>query len=218
MKSTFKFLKDLANHNEKAWFDANKKTYDTCKKEYTDLVAKIINQSAKFDPEIEGLEASKTLFRINRDVRFSKDKSPYKTNFGASINPGGKKSITPGYYLHIEPGKSFLAGGCWGPEPNVLAAIRQEIDYNWEEFTKIINHKDFKANFKKISEDDKLKNPPKGYDAENPMIEIIKNRHFVVVHNLTDAQVCDEKFSTYAAKVFKAMHPFNMFLREAIKH
>lgn len=217
MQSTFKFLKALASHNEKPWFDANKKTYDACKKEFTAVIDKVIRHASKFDGDLQGLEASKTLFRINRDVRFSKDKSPYKTNFGASINPGGKKSNIPGYYVHMEPGKSFLAGGCWGPEPNVLAAIRQEIDYNWEDFTKIINHKDFKTYFKKLSEEDKLKNPPKGYDAENPMIDILKNRHFVVVQPISDKQAFDENFDVYAAKVFKAMYAFNLFLREAIK-
>jgi uncharacterized protein (TIGR02453 family) len=127
---------------------------------------------------LKDVDASKAIFRINRDVRFSKNKAPYKTNFGASINPGGKKSMIAGYYVHIEPGKSFLAAGTYMPEAPYLSAIRQEIDYNLEEFKKIVGAKDFKKEFTSLSVEDALKTVPKGYDKENPALEFLKLKHF----------------------------------------
>ena len=213
METTFQFLKGLSKNNSKEWFDANRKSYETGKAEMEELVKKIISNVSKFDKEIVGLEAKKCMFRINRDIRFSKDKSPYKLNMGASINPGGRKSPLPGYYVHVEPGKSFLAGGCYTPEPAMLAAIRQEIDYHGAEFRKILNAKDFKTFFGGLAEEEKVKSAPKGYDKDHPDIELLKNKHFIVVHDLKDSQVNSKDFPAYASKVFKAMYTFNLFLR-----
>ncbi|MBS1634900.1 MAG: DUF2461 domain-containing protein [Bacteroidetes bacterium] len=217
MQTTFQFLKGLAKNNSKEWFDANRKTYETGKAEMEGTVKQIIDRVAKFDKEIEGLEAKKCLFRINRDIRFSKDKTPYKQNMGASINPGGRKSPLPGYYVHVEPGKSFLAGGCYAPEPDILSAIRQEIDYHGTEFRKILNAKDFKTYFGGLADEEKVKSAPKGYDKDHPDIELLKNKHFIVIHYLKDSQVNDKDFPVYAAKVFKAMHAFNLFLRRCVE-
>jgi uncharacterized protein (TIGR02453 family) len=216
MQTTFQFLKKLAQNNSKEWFDANRKQYDTSKAEMESLVKNILGKTSRFDPALSELEAKKCMFRINRDVRFSKNKAPYKSNMGASMNPGGKKSDIPGYYLHIEPGKSFLAGGCWMPVPQVLAAIRQEIDYNGAAFKKILNSKEFKTYFSGLSEEDKLKTAPKGYEKDHPDVELLKLKSFIVVHELKDGQVNDPKFDTYAAKVLKAMFPFNVFLRNCM--
>ncbi|MFL5754340.1 MAG: DUF2461 domain-containing protein, partial [Bacteroidia bacterium] len=216
MKNSLSFLSKLSKNNNKPWFDENKKEYDAAKKEFIAVVDKLIKNVTKFDPEMAGLEASKTIFRINRDIRFSKDKTPYKNNFGASINPGGKNSFTSGYYLHVEAGgKSFLAGGCYMPQPDQLSAIRQEIDYHPAEFKKILSNKDFVSYFKKLDEEDKLKTAPKGYEKDNPNIELLKHKHFIVVHNLTDKQVTSPDFTEYCAKVYKAMLPLNKFLRKA---
>lgn len=217
MQSTLQFLKKLAQHNAKEWFDDNRKQYEASKADMEALVKSIINKCAKFDPALAGLEAKKCMFRINRDVRFSKDKAPYKTNMGASICPGGKNSAIPGYYVHVEPGKSFLAGGCYMPTPEVLAAIREEIDYNGAGFKKILNAKEFKTYFKGLSEEEKVKTAPKGYDKDHPDIELLKHKHFIVVHNLKDSQVTDPAFDAYAAKVFKAMLPFDLFLRNCMQ-
>lgn len=216
METILKFLKQLPKNNNKEWFDANRKTYELCKAEFENIVKSVIDKSVIFDKELAGLEAKKCLFRINKDVRFSKDKSPYKTNMGASINPGGKKSMIPGYYLHIEPEKSFLAGGCYQPTPEMLAAIRQEIDYNTTNFKKIILAKDFKTYFKELSQEDKLKTAPKGYEKTHPEIGLLQHRHFIVVHDLTDADVLNKNFPTYIAKVFKSMLPLNQFLRSCM--
>jgi uncharacterized protein (TIGR02453 family) len=216
METTLKFLKQLAKNNKKEWFDANRKTYEASKAEFETVVKSVIDKCLVFDPKLGDLEAKKCLFRINKDVRFSKDKSPYKLNMGASINPGGKKSEIPGYYIHLEPGKCFLAGGSYQPMPEVLAAIRQEIDYNTADFKKILNAKDFKTYFKELEQDNKLKTAPKGYDKEHPEISLLQHRNFIMVHYLKDEEVLNKNFPTYAAKVFKAMLPMNEFLRNCM--
>lgn len=213
MEKTLAFLKQLAKNNHKEWFDVNRALYETSKAEFEWLVAKVIEKSTVFDQGLAGLEAKKCLFRINKDVRFSKDKSPYKLNMGASINPGGKKSMIAGYYIHIEPGKSFLAGGCYMPMPDTLTAIRQEIDYNGAEFRKILSSKNFKAYFKDLEQDGKLKTAPKGYDKNHPDIDLLQHRHFIALHPLKDEDILDHNFATYTSKVFKALYPLNVFLR-----
>jgi len=217
MQNTFDFLKKIKKNNNREWFEKNKPVYQQVKQDYELVVQQVINSVAKFDPQVAGLEAAKTTFRIYKDVRFSKDKTPYKTNFGASISPGGKSSDIPGYYMHVEPGNSFLAGGCWMPMPDKLAAIRQEIDYNFADFKKIIAAKEFKKYFDGLSDEGRLVNPPKGYDKENPAVEILKNKHFIVVHNVDDKTVLSKDYAKYATSVFKAMNPFILFVREAMK-
>jgi uncharacterized protein (TIGR02453 family) len=215
MESTLKFLKQLAKNNQKEWFDANRMHYDIAKSEFEDIIKTIIEKCVDFDRSLMGLEARKCMFRINRDVRFSKDKSPYKLNMGASINSGGKKEMGSGYYIHIEPGKSFLAGGCYMPDANALSKIRQEIDYHTADFKKILSSKNFKAYFKDLSQDGKLKTAPKGYPKDHPDLHLLQHRHFIVEIPLKDSEVLDKDFPVYAAKVFKAIYPLNQFLRKA---
>ena len=128
--STLNFLKKLTKNNNKEWFDKNRSVYEDAKLEVKALVQQTIEKIATFDPSIASLEPKDCMFRINRDVRFSKDKSPYKNNMGFMIAPGGKKSIKGCYYVHIEPGNCFVAGGIWVPMPEQLKSIRQEIDYS----------------------------------------------------------------------------------------
>ncbi|MGZ3862343.1 MAG: DUF2461 domain-containing protein [Bacteroidia bacterium] len=213
MKKANDFLKKLKKNNNKEWFDKNRTVYEEAKAEFSEIVQDVLNRVAKFDKSMAGMEAKKTLFRINRDIRFSKNKDPYKTNFGSNMSPGGKKSLLAGYYLHMEPGKCFLAGGCYMPEPAQLAAIRQEIDYDFKNFKKILEQKDFKKYFGGLSDEEKLVNPPKGYDKENPAVEYIKYKHFIAYHEVPDKIVMSPKFPQYAADVFKAMYPFIVFLR-----
>lgn len=132
--ATLNFLKSLKKNNSKEWFDKNRKAYETAKGDFAGFVQEVINQFSKKEPAVSGMLAKNCMFRINRDVRFSKDKSPYKTNMGAYINPGGKKSILGGYYFHCEPGQAFMGGGLWMPMPPELSKIRQEIDYNFADF------------------------------------------------------------------------------------
>ena len=217
MNHILKFLKALDKNNNKEWFDANKQNYQNARQEFISRVANVIDLCAAFDPMIKGLDANKTIFRINRDVRFSKDKSPYKTNFGASINPGGKKSMIPGYYIHIEPGKSFLAAGSYMPIPEHLSAIRQEIDYNLKDFSKIVEATDFKKEFSALSNEDALKTVPKGYDKENPAIQFLRMKHFIAIKNLDDKEVVAPDFIKHTAKTFKASLALTIFLRKAIE-
>jgi uncharacterized protein (TIGR02453 family) len=213
MKDILSFLKNLQDNNTKEWFEANKATYLQNKNHFDDVVNSLIKEIRKFDKSIEPeLEAKHCVFRIYKDVRFSKDKSPYKTNMGASINAGGKKSAKAGYYIHVENNKNFLAGGIYMPMPDVLAKIRQEIDYNGKTFIKILDSKNFKQFFKGIDEMDKLKNPPKGYDKDHPLIEVLKNKHFTVSHPLSNKEITSSNFEKTVVDGFKAMKPFLDFL------
>src|SRR5215471_17953348 len=148
--STLRFLKDLKKNNNKEWFDSHRAQFDTAKKDFSDFIDEIIEKHSKKDKSIKALTAKNCLFRINRDIRFSKDKSPYKTNFGASINAGGKKSIFAGYYFHCEPGQHFAGGGIWMPMPTEIKKIRQEIDYCFDDFKKIVGSKKFKSVYKDL--------------------------------------------------------------------
>lgn len=187
--STIKFIKDLKKNNNKPWFDTNRKKYEAAKD---------------------------CIFRINRDIRFSKDKSPYKTNMGAYINPGGKKINTPGYYFHCEPGGSFAAGGLYVPEPAVLAKVRQEIDYSFDEWKKIINDKTFKKYFTKVDGIEVLSRPPKGYTVDNPAIEFLKMKSYIVSRPLADTELTDKKLLKEVAKTFDAMKPMIDFLNKGM--
>ena len=218
--STLQFLKQLAKNNTKEWFDANRKKYDAAKADHMQSVQKIIDEFCKTDTTLSSLTAKDCLFRINRDIRFSKDKSPYKINFGAYINANGKKSMNAGYYLHIQPGGSFVGGGMYQPDADALKKIRQEIDYNFDAFKNIINNKKFKTVYAKgISKDGdvSLSRPPKGYDENNPAIEFIKLKSVVAISSLTDAQVTDKKFVSTVVKAFEALHPLIVFLNNALE-
>ena len=145
--STLKFLKDLSRNNNKPWFDANRSKYETAREDFAGLIQQVLEKLAKKDKTIADLKVKDCLFRINRDVRFSKDKSPYKNNFGAYINRGGKKSIYGGYYFHCQPGHAFIGGGLWSPMPAELKKVRQEIDYCYKEFKGLLAAKKFKKSF-----------------------------------------------------------------------
>jgi len=179
-------------------------------------VADVLTEIVKFDKALGGLDPKKLPFRIYRDVRFSKDKSPYKTNMGAGFSPNGKLVEEPGYYLHLEPGKSFIAGGIYMPNPTNLTKIRQEIDYNTDKLNKVMKSKTFKSLFNGFDEFDKLKTVPKGYAKDHPAIEILKLKSFIVSSPFSDKEVADKKFVKKAAQVAKAIKPLNDFLKEAI--
>lgn len=209
----FLFLIELKNNNHKSWFDANNERYQTLRKEFLAFSEKLIGKIATYDETIVGINPKKTLFRINRDIRFSPNKSPYKTNFGASIAHG--KGDAPGYYVHLEPDSSFLAGGCYMPMPEDLAKIRNYIDATGDELRKITEHPDFVREFG-VLEGERLKSAPKGYPKDHPQADLLAMKGYVVSQNLTNEQVCSPDFADYAAKVFKALLPLNEFLRTAI--
>ena len=214
-KHLLDFLTRLSKNNNKEWFDANKKEYESLRKEWIQFVADSIQAFGAFDLGLLILEPKHCIFRINRDIRFSKDKSPYKNNFGMSLTVGGKKDEFCGYYLHIQPGNCFIAGGAYQPMPDKLAAIRQEIDYNFDSFKKIVTSKAFVSRFGGLS-GDKLSRPPKGYDADNPAIEFIKHKGFIAQKMMTDKTLMDKNIMKELVESGKAMKPMIDFLREAI--
>ena len=212
-----KFLKGLSKNNNREWFEKNKPKYLEAKAVFEEFISKVLTETTKFDESLAGLDPKKLTFRIYRDVRFSKDKRPYKTNFGASFSPAGKGLGRPGYYLHLEPGgKNFVAGGLYMPEPQVLAKVRQEIDYNGDKLKKILSQKKFNALYGEFWDEDKLKTAPKGYPKDHKHLEWLKLKSFIVTNELADKAVLDKKFSKTVVDSFKTLKPLNDFLKEAL--
>ncbi|MBK9336437.1 MAG: DUF2461 domain-containing protein [Lewinellaceae bacterium] len=214
---TFQFLGDLKANNNRDWFTTNKPRYEAAHKEFLLFTDALIAEIAQFDPGIAHYTAKDCVFRIYRDVRFSKDKMPYKTHFGAHVTAAPKKSeihTRAGYYLHLEPGATMLAGGAYLPEATWLKAIRQEIAYCTEEFLGILNNPDFKKYFGDMA-GEKLIKTPRDYPAEHPAIELLKHKSFLATHYCTDEQVLSEGFLRHCAEVFRAMQPFDQFLNRS---
>lgn len=209
--STLKFLEQLGKNNNKAWFDKHRDEYQAAKEDFEHYIDKLLEKLAPLEPEFANIKAKDCVFRIFRDVRFSKDKTPYKAHFGAFMSKGGRKYAGAGYYLHIEPGKSFAGGGLWMPEGPTLKSVRQEIDYNFEEFKKIISAKDFKKHFKKI-EGESLKTLPQGYSADNPAIEYLKMKSYTAGTSIADKEITAKGFASKCESIFTAMRPLVDFL------
>jgi uncharacterized protein (TIGR02453 family) len=215
--STLKFLKDLKKNNNKPWFDAHRKNYVEAREDLIALTDQLIKGIASFDRSIGVLHAKDCLFRINRDVRFSKDKSPYKINLASYFNKAGKKGNGAGYYLHIEPGKSFAAGGIWMPDPSVLASVRQEIDYNFDDWKKMMNNAAFKRNFPNgFAGNEKLSRPPKGYEDTNPAIDFLKQKSFVVSAPISDASIQSKTLVKDLTRIYRAIFPLVQFINKSI--
>ncbi|PST84693.1 TIGR02453 family protein [Pedobacter yulinensis] len=214
--TTLDFLSQVTRNNNREWFLANKDAYETAKQDIHELTGKIIPVLARIDPRFQAdADPKKCLLRIYRDIRFSKDKTPYKTNFGISFSVGGKGVNEPGYFLQLEPGKSFLAGGSWMPEAAHLKLIRQEIDYNGSEFRGLVESPGFRKYFE-LSREDTLKTTPKGYDADHPEIEYLKLKSFVGIHDIADKSLFDPKFVDKLGKAFENLYPLVVFLRNAL--
>ena len=212
-----RFLKDIARHNDRDWFEKNKARYLEAKQGFEEVVGDVLKELVKFDAGLDGLNPKKLPFRIYRDVRFSKDKRPYKTNMGAGFSPNGKLVQEPGYYLHIQPGnKSFVAGGIYQPDTENLSKIRQEIDYNPDALNKIMRSKAFGKLFDDFDDFDKLKTAPKGYPKDHPNIEWLKHKSFIVSMPIADKQVLDRKSVNMVASTCKTIKPLNDYIREAI--
>jgi len=214
-QSTLDFLKALKKNNNREWFEKNRTKYESAKDDYNDFVAALIPELAKVNPALAGLEVKDCVFRIYRDVRFSKNKVPYKTNMGAYFAQGGKKSVRAGFYIQVEPGACFMAGGCWMPQAPELKAIRQEIDYNLTDLNKILSAKTFKSQFKGLS-DFKLKTTPKGYTADNPGIDFIRQTSFIVETGIDDRACTQKDFVKKCVAVYKTMYPYLQFLNRAM--
>ncbi len=216
-KKIIRFLQNLQKNNNRPWFEEHRSEYEDSKSAFLVFVDEVIKTISTFDPSVANLLAKDCTFRINRDVRFSKDKRPYKNNMSAYFNRAGKKGPGAGYYIHIEPGKSFAAAGIWMPEPGDLARIRQEIDYNFPEWKKIINSPSFKKHFPDgLDQSDSLQRPPKGYAEDNPAIAFLKMKHFVVRKSFTDTGIGEKSFVKDINKTFSALKPMIDFINRSL--
>ncbi|WP_420316716.1 DUF2461 domain-containing protein [Ekhidna sp.] len=216
LQFTLDFLSDLAKHNKKEWMDENKKRYLQAKEEVIELISEVIKKTAAFHPGVAEIDPKKTLFRINRDVRFSKNKDPYKTNFGASITSGGRKSGNPGFYLHIMPENNFAGGGLYQPPSDVLQKIRQEIDYNGKELRSIIEEKKFSDTYSEPYSEDKLKTAPKGYPKDHEHIDLLQLKHFIYMRKYSDKEVTSNDFTTRVVESYRTLNPYLQFLSRAL--
>jgi uncharacterized protein (TIGR02453 family) len=218
--STIKFLKDLKKNNNKPWFDKNRKAYEAAKADFANFMQQVIDQYANKDPTIKNLLAKDCMFRINRDIRFSKDKSPYKTNFGASINAKGKSAWdNAGYYFHLEPGQCFAGGGMYMPPADVLKKVRQEIDYNFADLKKILAGKKFKVVYGGLDQSKEflLSRVPKGYEPDNPAAEYLKLKSYIATVKLNDAELTSKNLVKKVTAAFEALQPLIYFINEAVK-
>ncbi|AGA78169.1 DUF2461 domain-containing protein [Echinicola vietnamensis] len=214
-KDTLKFLTALTENNSKEWMDANRDWYQDTRKGFLVTVDSLLEELKKAAPGLDGLRPKDCVFRQNRDIRFSANKAPYKNNMGAYFSPGGKKSVGPGYYLHVQPGESFLAGGIWMPAAEELKKIRQEIDYAGAELQQIIEGPTFKSAFGEIH-GERLKTSPRDYSADHPHIELLRLKSFVVTHPLSDEEVLSDKLVETCMQHFAKMTVFHAFLARAV--
>lgn len=209
------FLEILSSNNNKDWFKMNQKYYKDCKDSFQNLIEILINEIIGFDEDIKSVEAKKCIFRIHRDVRFSNNKLPYKTNFGALISKGGKKNINAGYYIHLEPNQSFIGGGIYMPNPKTLYNIRKRIYHNPNEFIEIINETNFKNNYGKLF-GEKLKTAPRGFDKSFKHIDLLNHKHFVVTHHIKNESWNDSNILNTIISVLKSQLHFNKYLNDCV--
>jgi uncharacterized protein (TIGR02453 family) len=216
-KKTFDFLKKLSKQNNREWFERNKEQYLSIKTDFEIFVADVLEGVIEIDERLANLDPKKLTFRIYRDIRFSKDKTPYKTFLSAGISRAGKGTGVPGYYFQIEPGnKSMLAAGLWLPEAESLSRIRQEIDYNGDQLKGLTLSAKFKKQFGDLWEGDKLKTMPKGYAKDHPHIQYLRLKSFLVMTTFTDAEINSGKFHKTLVNAMKTAKPLIDFLDEAL--
>jgi len=215
--NVLEFLKELSQNNSKEWFDENRKRYQEVRTNFYHFISILIHELSKMDPAIGMPEPKNCIFRINRDIRFSPDKRPYKTNFGAYIAKGGRKSFNPGYYLHIEPGACFTAGGMYMPPAKSLKAIREEIFYDPSLFRDIIEDPEFKSIYPEIN-GERLKTAPQGYPKDHPDIDLLRPKSYTVSHHIADELVTSPGFLDEIMRHYLILKPLNNFLNRALEH
>lgn len=215
MKKVLQFLQDLSQNNNKEWFHANRNRYEESRETMLFVTEVLINEIRKFDSEISVMNPKDCMFRIFRDVRFSKDKRPYKTNFGIFIAKGGRKSMHSGYYLHIEPGRSFVGGGIYMPPAEPLKVIRNYLAAQGDEFLEIINNKDFKSVYPEMH-DHQLKTAPKGFPKDHPFIDLLKYKSIVFSTSLGNSLIIGENFIDFVVNAFQKLQPVNEVINHAL--
>lgn len=215
---TLKFIGQLKKNNNKPWFDAHRLQYDAARIDFSNFIQLVIDVLQRSDTTLTALTARDCIFRINRDIRFSKDKTPYKSHFGASIKRDGRRSGFAGYYFHAEPGNSFVGGGLWMPEAPALKNVRQEIDYNWPEFQALLSEKKFKTTYGDLYQggDISLSNMPKGYAADHPAIRYLKLKSFIAERKITDEELTQGSLHKKTVAAFEALRPFIEFINRSL--
>jgi uncharacterized protein (TIGR02453 family) len=216
-QTSIEFLKNLSENNNKDWFHANKKDYELYKQNYLIIAEYLLNGLKKIDPDLSYLEPKKCIFRINRDIRFSKDKSPYKTNMGIWMSKSRQNSFSAGYYFHLDLKNSFLAGGVYCPDANALKLIRKEIAYFHEDLQNILDVKAFKTTFKDFDRDinNMLKTSPKGYETDHPAIHFLKLKSFTTTHHFDYKEALQPHFMEEIIQKLSYLKPLNDFLERA---
>jgi uncharacterized protein (TIGR02453 family) len=210
-KPTFTFLSELVENNHREWFHANRSRYEAAKAELCGVVERVLSGLSAVEP-LANTAVKDCIFRINRDIRFSKDKAPYKSNLAFAIGPGGRHSGRIDYYVQIQPGnKSFLGAGMWQPTPTNLAKFRQEIDYNGQELKDIIEAEDFRTYFPEVS-GELMKTTPKGYPADHPEIELLRRKELFFIHRFTDKEVMKADFADEVIRGCQLIKPYCDFL------
>ncbi len=213
---TLNFLKELSENNDRNWFAAHKDRYEAAKADVLEFITALIPILESVDPAFpKGNPAKKHLLRIYRDIRFSKDKRPYKNNFGIYFSLIGRNGNEPGYYINLAPGNCFFAAGYWMPGAEDLKKIREEIDYNQDEFSAIINDEAFKSIFK-LDKTDTLKKAPKGYPIDHPLIEVLKLKSLTAIFPIADKAFFKADITEKIHDAFRQIYPFMLFLRTAV--
>lgn len=214
-QDTFDFIQSLKMYNSKEWMDENRDWYQNARSNYVDVVTAVLEGLQLFDNSLEGVDPKKSIYRINRDIRFSPDKTPYKQHFGASFVKNGKNSGNAGYYFHIEPGNCFMGAGVWHPDNQVLKALRQEIDYNLSEWLSIVENPKFVKNFGQL-QGEQLQQVPRGYEKTHPAAQYLKYKSFLAHVPLTDAFVMQEDMVPKLIESLKLMVPLVQFINRSL--
>ncbi|WPO79401.1 DUF2461 domain-containing protein [Flavobacterium sp. KACC 22761] len=217
-KESLQFLDDLKKNNNREWFQENKKRYEVFKKDYHQLVSDFLDAMKPLDPSLELLEVKNCTFRINRDIRFSKDKSPYKAHLGIWMSGGTKGLNRAGYYVHIEKGASFIAGGFYSPESEDLKKVRKEIGFFYDDLQEILNNKNFKKEFGSLdfNENNSLKSMPRGYEKDHPAAEFLKLKSFTATQVYNVSEVMEKDFVKKISQKLIALKPLNEFINRAL--
>ena len=205
------FLSELRKNNDREWFTLHKQDYEAIRNKCFSEINVLISEICKFESSLSGLDAKDCVFRIYRDLRFSKDKSPYKTHFGIVLARGGRKCKTVAAYLHIEPGQCGLYGGVWMPDRDFLRALRQDITDNFEEFSAIVEERGFLDEFGKV-QGETLKKVPAGFQEDCPGLEYVKMKQFLAIKPLKDNFFLSSDWQKNLVKSIKNLQPFLQFL------
>jgi uncharacterized protein (TIGR02453 family) len=216
MKKSLSFLRKLKANNTSAWMQAHKEEYLAARKEFEALVQELLIRLSQRDAKFEHMEPKDCMFRLNRDVRFSDNKKPYKENFAAFFGLGGKKGHLPGYYVHVSPKEIFAGGGVWHPEPDKLLRIQRHIANTGDELRALVQAKPFRRTFAGLSEEHTLVRVPKGFDRDHEFAEFLKLKSIIASKDLTTQDALAKNFGKKIDDVFATLKPLNDYLAEAL--